>query len=146
MTSLDEAYTSGGFIAAEVADLHTVASAFCLSSPPWTLQRLQVYFVVGSSSPWRLIEIVQSTGTPLRRMLCFGSRAEVRRAIEERLMWQRADEEFAMAYMAVAGGFPGMTTDWVPSRDFEAVFGPARETIRQRLCVTPAQQTVMLRR
>jgi hypothetical protein len=75
-------------------------------------------------------------------MLCPGSRMEIRRAIEERLEWQRADVEFALAHMTTTGGFPGVTADRVSSKDFESVFGAGRETIRERLCITLPQRMV----
>lgn len=134
------------FVSNAIAELQTLAGAFSQSSPtaPSTI-RLQVVFVVGTPDAWRLIETERSRYVHRRRMLCFDSLEQIRRAIDERLAWQRADEEFVATNMATPGGFPGVTADWVPSKDFDWILGPTREAIRRELCATTARHTVALR-
>jgi len=81
--------------------------------------------------------------TPHRRsrtMLCFDSEAKLRSAIEERLAWQRADEEFVERNMSTAGG--PVTSDWVHSKDFDLLFGAVRAQIRRTICVTSPVRSV----
>jgi hypothetical protein len=73
-------------------------------------------------------------------MLCFDSEAQLQCAIEERRAWQRADAEFVERNMSAAGG--PVTSDWVHSRDFEALFGVVREAIRRTICVTSPVRSV----
>jgi hypothetical protein len=47
-------------------------------------------------------------------------------------------------HMATPGGFPGVTADWVHSKDFDLIFGPARDAIRKELCATAPKHTVVL--
>jgi hypothetical protein len=132
------------FISNEVARLQTLAGA---SSPPPAVQsgiRLQVVFVAGTASAWRLIETVRSTIGRQRRMLCFDSLDQIRRSLDERLAWQRADEQFVARHMATPGGFPGVTGDWVHSKDFDLIFGPRRAAIRKEMCATSPKHTVTL--
>ena len=96
------------------------------------------------ASAWRLIEIVRSRSGSRRRMLCFTSMEDVTRAVEERCAWQRADEQFVATHMATPGGFPGVTADWVPSKDFDLMFGSSREAIRRQMCLTSPDHTVTL--
>lgn len=104
---------------------------------------LRVLFVADAELGWRLIEIEQF---PRRtRMLCFESADELRSAIEGRLAWERADEEFRANHMATPGGFPGVTFDWVHSKDFDLMFGASRNALRRELCATPAARTALLR-
>ncbi len=96
----------------------------------------QVVWVAGTACAWRLIEAERFSGGSRRhkRMLCFESLEEIRNALEKRLAWMRADEEFRATHMATPGGFPGVTTDWVHSKDFDVVFGPSRYLLRKELC------------
>ena len=129
-----------------IAGLQAMASGFSQSSPVApSVITLQVVFVVGAANAWRLIEIERSMNACRRRMLCFDSASQIRRAIDERLAWQRADERFVANNMATPGGFPGVTADWVPSKDFDWILGPARDAIRKELCATSARLTVSLR-
>ena len=122
-------------IAASLLSLHDLAEHFWqpLSALQATMT-LRVFFVVGSSSPWKLIEVLRSRYGRTRRVLCFDNEAQLRTAIEERLAWQRADEEFVERNMSTAGGT--VTADWVPSKDFEMIFGAKREEIRRSICDT----------
>jgi hypothetical protein len=132
------------FIPNEVAQLQTLAGTF--SRPLPALQsviRLQVFFVAGTASAWRLIETVRSTIGRQRRMLCFDSLDEIRRSVDERLAWQRADEEFVARHMRTPGGF-AVTADWVHSKDFDLIFGPCRDAIRKEMCTTSPKHTVTL--
>jgi hypothetical protein len=108
---------------------------------------LWVAFVPGATYPWRLVETERSRTRRLRRkqMLCFALLAEILRAIEERLAWATADEQFRARHMATPGGFPGVTGDWVPSKDFDLVFASTRHLIREQMCATRSAQTVVLR-
>jgi len=129
-----------------IAELQAMVGTFSQSRPTApSVLTLQVVFVVGAPSAWRLIETERSQSTRRRRMLCFDSSAQIRRAIDERLAWQRADERFVANNMATPGGFPGVTADWVPSKDFEWILGPTRDAIRKELCATSARLTVSLR-
>jgi hypothetical protein len=128
-----------------VAELQAIAGAFLQPLPAvQSVLTLQVVLVAGAASAWRLIETVRSTIGRRRRMLCFDSLDQIRRAVDERLAWQRADEEFVATHMATPGGFPGVTADWVHSKDFDLIFGPSRDDLRKELCATSARHTVAL--
>jgi hypothetical protein len=125
--------------------LQTTAGTFSMPvSPAQSLITLQVVFIAGTASPWRLVETVRSTNGHQRRMLCFDSLDRIRRSVEERLMWQRADEQFVARHMATPGGFPGVTADWVHSNDFELILGPQREAIGREICTTSPDYIVRL--
>ena len=132
-------------ISKAVAEIQARAGTF---SQPLATERsvitLQVLYVTGTASAWRLIEIVRSRSGSRRRMLCFTSMEDVTRAVEERCAWQRADEQFVATHMATPGGFPGVTADWVPSKDFDLMFGSSREAIRRQMCLTSPDHTVTL--
>src|ERR1700716_932242 len=104
----------------------------------------QVVFVAGAASPWRLIDPTRSTAGRRRRMLCFDSLEQIRRSVDERLAWQRADEQFVARHMATPGGFPGVTADWVHSKDFDLIFWRSRDAIRKEMCATSPKHTVTL--
>ena len=108
---------------------------------------LWVAFVPGTAYPWRLVETKRSRTARLRQkqMLCFALLEEIQRAIEDRLAWATADEQFRAKHMTTPGGFPSVTGDWVPSRDFDLVFGSTRRLLREQMCATPSAQTVVLR-
>ncbi|HXS92728.1 MAG TPA: hypothetical protein VN705_25450 [Steroidobacteraceae bacterium] len=78
-------------------------------------------------------------------VLCFRSLNELRRAVEERLAWATADEQFRATHMETTAGLPGVTADWVPSKDFDLIFATARGLLREEICTTPSAQTVTLR-
>jgi hypothetical protein len=133
------------FISNEVARLQTLAGAFSLPlTAVQSVLTLQVVFVAGTASAWRLIETVRSAIGRQRRMLCFDSLGQIRRCVDEHLAWQRADEQFVATYMATPGGFPGVTADWVHSKDFDLIFGPSRDAIRMEMCATSPKHTVTL--
>ncbi|MDB6013458.1 MAG: hypothetical protein JWL65_5708 [Gammaproteobacteria bacterium] len=126
-----------------LTQLRTMADKFSSRLPPaQSLMTLQVVFVAGTANPWRLVETVRSTTGPRRRMLCFDSLHRIWRCVEERLAWQRADEQFVATHMTTPGGFPGVTADWVPSRDFDLIFGPQRDAIRHETCTTSPNHIV----
>jgi hypothetical protein len=128
-----------------VPRLQTLADTLSRPLPPaQSVITLRVVFVAGTASPWRLVETIRSTTGHRRRMLCFDSLDRIRRSVEERLAWQRADEQFVARHMATPGGFPGVTADWVHSNDFDLVFGPRRDAIRKEICATSPDQIVTL--
>jgi hypothetical protein len=100
----------------------------------------QVIWVAGARYAWRLIEAERFSGGSRhqKRMLCFESLEEIHNVLEERLAWVRADQEFRATYMVTPGGFPGVTADWVHTKDFDVVFGPSRYLLRKELCATTA--------
>lgn len=135
-------------ISSALAGLHLLAVEFSLTATAMEFgTRLWVAFVPGADCPWRLVETERSaSGRPRRtRMLCFLLLDEIRLAIEERLAWATADEQFRATQMATPGGFPGVTADWVPSKDFDLVFATSRKLLREQICTTPSAQTVVLR-
>jgi hypothetical protein len=108
-------------VSATVAELQRIAD----SSGPGHLRhrsigRLRIMFVVGSSWPWRAIE--SERASPGERMMCFGESEQIRAMLFERLDRQRVDEEFVADHLATPGSLPGITSDWVPSHLFDAVF------------------------
>ena len=128
-----------------VAELQTLARRFSQPLPvAQSVVTIQVVFVAGAASPWRLIETTRSTVGRRRRMLCFDSLEQIRRSVDERLAWQRADEQFLARHMATPDGFPSVTADWVHSRDFESIFRPSRDAIRKEMCATTPKHTVTL--
>jgi hypothetical protein len=95
-----------------------------------SIGRLRIIFVVGSSWPWRTIE--SDRASPHKRMMCFRESEQIQRILLERLEWQRADEEFVAEHLATPGSLPGITSDWVPSRLFDAMFESHRLETRER--------------
>jgi len=134
-------------IVGALAELQVLARGFSGTSTAVEFGKtLRVAFVFGSAYPWRLIETEHSTGRLHRsRMLCFESLDEIRRAVGERLSWAIADEHFRATQMATPGGFPGVTADWVHSRDFDLIFMPSRHALRETICATQSAQTLILR-
>ncbi len=133
------------FISKAIAELQACAGTFSQVLPTErSVVTLQVLYVVGTASAWRLLEIVRSRIGSRRRMLCFNSMEDLARAVEERCAWQRADEQFVATHMATPGGFPGVTADWVHSKDFDFMFGPSREAIRRQMCLTSPAHTMTL--
>lgn len=126
-----------------LADLQRIAATFSLPRPTSeSVITLRVVFVAGATSPWRLIETVRSNSGWGRQMLCFDSLDQLSRAVEERLAWQRADEQFVARHMATPAGSPGVTGDWVHSKQFDSIFGATRDAIRNELCATLPKRTV----
>ena len=138
----------GARILRTLAGLQLLALEFSQTSTAIELgSTLWVAFVADAACPWRLVETERSTTGRLRRkrMLCFALPEEMLRAIEERLAWSTADEQFCATHMATPGGFPGVTADWVHSKDFDLVFARTRHLLREQICATPSGQTVVLR-
>ena len=133
------------FISNAVAELQTLARRFSQPLPAvQSVIAIQLVFVAGTASAWRLIESTRSTVGRRRRMLCFDSLEQIRRSVDERLEWQRADAQFVARHMATPGGFPGVTADWVHSKDFDLIFWPSRDAIRKEICTTTPKHTVTL--
>jgi hypothetical protein len=135
-------------ILSALAGLQLLAVEFSQSPTAMELgTRLWVAFVAGADCPWRLVETERGGSGRQRRtrMLCFPQLGEIHRAIEERLAWASADEQFRATQMATPGGLPGVTADWVPSKDFDLVFATSRKLLREQICTTPSAQTVILR-
>jgi hypothetical protein len=136
----DRAFISNG-----IAELQKLAAAFWQPQPATqSVLTLQVVFVFGTASAWRLVETARSTIGRRKRMLCFDSFEQIRRSIDERLAWQRADAQFVSDHMPTSHGFQGVTADWVHSKDFESVFMPSRDAMRKEICTTSPKRTVTL--
>jgi hypothetical protein len=132
-------------VSGAVSNLQKIAGTFSLALPGGqSMVTLQVVFVVGAKHPWRLLETARSSSHRRRRMLCFNSVIEIQCAIDQYLAWQHADEQFVATHMVTPGGFPGVTTDWVPSTQFESFFASSRESIRAKLCAMSAECGVAL--
>ena len=128
-----------------VAEIQTLARGFSQPLPAvQAVITIQVAFVAGTANAWRLIETTRSTVGRRRRMLCFDSLEQIQRSVDERLAWQRADEQFVARHMATPGGFPGVTADWVDSKHFDGIFWPSREAIRKEMCATSPKHTMTL--
>ena len=129
-----------------LADLQRTVGAFSQPLPASeSVITLRVAFVAGARSAWRLIETVRSKSGPRRQMLYFDSLDQLSRAVEERLAWQRADEQFVTRHMTTPAGSPGVTADWVHSKQFDSFFGSSRDAIRKELCATLPKHTVIFR-
>jgi hypothetical protein len=104
------------------------------------LMTMRVFFLVGSPSPWRLVEVLESRYGRIRLIMHFDTLERLRAAIEERLAWQRADEDFVARHLSTPGN--AVSRDWVPSKDFDLIFGADRERIRRETCTTAATHVV----
>jgi hypothetical protein len=109
-----------------------------------SVMTLQVLYVAGAVSPWRLIELIRTPTGREKRMLCFDTLGRLSAAVYERLAWQRADEEFVARNGSTPGGFPGVTADWVLSEDFERLSGSVREGLRAANCPTSPTRAVRI--
>ena len=135
-------------ILSALAELQLLAVEFSQSSTATEHgSALWVAFVADAECPWRLVETERSRNGRLRRkrMLCFRSHNEILQAAEERLAWAITDEQFRANHMSTVAGLPGVTGDWVPSKDFELIFATTRRLMREGICTTRSIQTVMLR-
>jgi hypothetical protein len=118
-------------VSVTVAELQRIADTSGAGARPHrSIGRLRIIFVVGSRWPWRAIE--SDRASPHKRMMCFRESEQIRRILLERLEWQRADEEFVAEHLATPGSLPGITSDWVPSRLFDAMFESYRLETRER--------------
>jgi hypothetical protein len=125
--------------------LQTLARLFVRPQPPAkSVIALRVVLVPGTANPWRLVENWQSFDRHRKRMLCFRSVEQVGQSLEEYGAWQRADELFVANHMSTPGGFPGVTADWVPSKDFDIVFAKQRDAMRAQICRTLPEEVVIL--
>ena len=133
-------YGAGGLV-----DLQRLASGICVAiAPAPTWVTYQVYFISGVKTPWRLLETTRCGARRKKLMLCFESLERIWQSVEERRSWQREDEAFVEKHMTTPGGFPGVTADWVPSKDFDFVFGSQRKAMRRALCATQPDCIVTL--
>jgi hypothetical protein len=135
-------------ILSALAGLRLRALEFSQSSTAKELgTALRVAFVVDAAYPWRLVETERSTTGHRRRtrMLSFRSLEEIQRAVEKHLAWATADEQFRANHMETTAGLPGVTGDWVPSKDFDLIFSTSRRLLRERICTTSSAQIVSLR-
>jgi hypothetical protein len=127
-----------------LGQLQSMAAAFSRPLPPaQSLIAVQVVFVAGAASPWRLVETVRSITGQRRHMLCFDSQHRIRLFIEERLAWQRGDEQFVERHMTPPRGFD-ITADWVHRKDFDLIFGPQRDALCKQMCTTSPDHVVTL--
>jgi len=148
MMTPDECEPDAFRIVNVLAELHAFARAFSESSTATEFRTtLRVAFVANAEFAWRLIETERFTSGRRNRvrMLCFESPEAMRRAVQERLEWAAADEQFRATQMATPGDFPGVTVDWVHSKDFASIFDPSRRSLREEICATSSARTLMLR-
>lgn len=134
-------------IASSLTELNRLARSFTRSSAATEFGiGAQIMFVTDAVRPWRLVETERYTDGRLsrKRMLCFERVDEIRHAIEDRLAWSSADEELRASHMATPGGFPGVTADWVHTKDFDLLFGPSRYALRREMCATSSALTLIL--
>ena len=118
-------------VSVTVTELQRIADTFGSGHPSHrSSSRLRIMFVVGTAWPWRAIESERASAG--KRMMCFRKSEQIQRILLERLERQRDDEEFASQHLATPGGLPGITSDWVPSRLFDAVFESYRLGTRGR--------------
>ena len=118
-------------VSVTVAELQRIADSPVPGAPPnRSIGRLRIMFVVGSSWPWRAIE--SDRASPGKRMMCFRKSEQIQRVLLERLDRVREDEEFVAEHLATPGSFPGITSDWVPSHLFDAVFESYRLGTREQ--------------
>ena len=120
-----------------IRDFQRLANTSGPGDPPHrSIGRLRVMFAVGSSWPSRAIESDCSSAG--KRMMCFRESEQIQRILVERLDRQRVDEEFVAEHLATPGGLPGITSDWLPSHLFDAVFESHRlHTSEQGYQTTP---------
>ena len=132
-------------VSVTVAELQRIADSSGPGHPPHrSIGRLRIMFVVGSSWPWRAIE--SDRASPAKRMMCFRESEQIQRILLERLEWQQADEEFVAEHLATPGSLPGITSDWVPSRLFDAMFESYQLGTREQGCQMTPDRIVRLAR
>jgi hypothetical protein len=118
-------------VSVTVTELQRIADTFGSGHPSHRSSgRLRIMFVVGSAWPWRAIESDRASAG--KRMMCFRKSEQMQRILLERIERQRDDEELASQHLATPGGLPGITSDWVPSHLFDAVFESYRLGTRGR--------------
>jgi hypothetical protein len=104
--------------------------------------RLRILFVVGSSLPWRAIEYDREVSR--KRMMCFWEFKQLQRFVMAHFAWERAYEKFISEQLATPAGLPGITTDWLPSFNFDAVLETYRDEIDDRTYRTAADRIINL--
>jgi hypothetical protein len=132
-------------VSVTVTELQRISDASGPGHPPHrSTGPLRIMFVVGSAWPWRAIE--SDRASPHKRMMCFGRSEQIQRILLERLDRRRDAEEFVAEHLATPGGLPGITSDWVPSHLFDAVFESYRLGTRERSYQTKPDRIVNLPR
>jgi hypothetical protein len=136
-------------VGTQLQDLQRLANV-CgqMQSTAQVLTRIQILYVSGVEAPWRMVESDQSihSGNYYSRwMFVFDDAEQLRRTLLERAAWQQADLRFQEENMSTPGGFPGVTTDLVPTDRFDLVFATVRAAIKEEICVTTPQRTVRLK-
>ena len=140
----DDQGSTADDVSVTVAELQRIADTSGPSHPPGrSIGRLRIMFVVGSSWPWRAIE--SDGASPDKRMMCFRESEQIRRIVLEHLDWQRAAEQFVAEHMATPGNLPGITSDWVPSHSFDAVFESYRLGTREQIYRTASDRMGSIR-
>jgi hypothetical protein len=133
---------------AAVAELQNIAELYLqLQQDQPIVTTIKVARLIDSRHEWRMIETERSaTGTSQRRkrLLCFDTAEDMRRALLERVAWRRADEDFVANNMSTPGDLPGVTAEWVHSKDFDEVFSAPRSEVRKRICRTVPVRMVNL--
>jgi len=137
----DELGSTPDDVSATVAELQRIAD---ISGPNHPIGRLRIMFVLGSSWPWRAIE--SDRASRRKRMMCFRESEQIQRILLERRDWLRAGEEFVSEHLATPGNLPGITSDWVPSHSFDAVFESYRLASREQIYQTAPDRVVKLGR
>jgi hypothetical protein len=148
MRSNDELLANPALIPEEVRQLQLVANSYrMLQAGHAGATTLQVFFVSAERGSWRLVERQRVDDNPPQlqtEMLVFHTVDELRDALQERLLWQVADAKFVASHMVTPGGLPGVTTDWVPTKDFDYVFWAPRQAIKHEICITEPTRSVVL--
>ena len=140
----DDQASTADDVSVTVAELQRIADTSGPSHPSdRSIGRLRIMFVVGSSWPWRAIE--SDDASPDKRMMCFRESEQIRRIVLEHLDWQRAAEQFVAEHMATPGNLPGITSDWVPSHSFDAVFESYRLGTREQIYRTASDRIGSIR-
>ena len=131
-------------VSVTVAELQRIAdSSAPHDSTQRSIGRLRIMFVAGSLWPWRAIE--SDSASSNMRMMCFREPEQIRRIVLDYLDSQRAAEEFVAEHMATPGNLPGITSDWVPSHSFDAVFESYRLETRERIYRTALDRVGSIR-
>jgi len=140
----DDPGSTQNAVSLTVAELQRIVDTSGPSHPAGRqIGRLRILFVVGSAWPWRAIE---SDGASLnKRMMCLREPEQIRRIVLKDLGWRRAAEQFVTEHMATPGNLPGITSDWVPSHSFDAVFESFRRGIREQIYRTASDDVGAIR-
>jgi hypothetical protein len=148
MSSNEQLLANPASIPEELRQLQRAANSYrMLPAGHASATNLHVFFMPGPVGPWRLVERRRVEDNPPHvetEMLVFERVEEIRDALQERIEWQAADARFVADHMATPGDFPGVTTDWVPTKDFDYVFWAPRQAIKREICVTEPTRSIVL--